>query len=237
VYGPVHSRRFGTDTGINLLPLNKKVCTFDCVYCQYGPTLPIKTAAEEFPSETQIITELNRYKKRHPIDHITVAGNGEPTMHPRFERMARAILYWRNEYSKGTPIAIFTNGFRLTSPRIMSVVRQFDEPIVKLDAGDALTIHKLDRPAAGFDFDKFVQSLKSWPGLIIQSMFVAEWNDSMSDVNKWIQVLAEIRPASVQIYTIDRVPALKELKPVSHQWLMKMSEFASQSLQIPVKPY
>lgn len=238
VYGPVKSRRYGNDTGINLLPLNKKTCTFDCLYCQFGFTPPGRQAgAEEFPSPDQIISQLNLHRKKYPIDHITIAGNGEPTMHPRFEEIAQEILDWRNAHCENVPIAIFTNGFRLTNPKIMSLVRQFDEPVVKLDAGDPRTVSKLDRPAAGFDFYNLVDSLRKCPGILIQSMFIAGWNDSSSDFHNWIQVLATIQPASVQMYTIDRVPAFQGLKPVSHKWLSEKSRLASQILKFPVRSF
>jgi len=38
VYGPVRSRRLGRSLGINLLPPSAKLCSFDCIYCQYGRT-------------------------------------------------------------------------------------------------------------------------------------------------------------------------------------------------------
>ncbi|HBX88659.1 MAG TPA: radical SAM protein, partial [Marinilabiliaceae bacterium] len=34
VFGPVVSRRLGRSLGINLLPVNRKLCSFDCLYCE-----------------------------------------------------------------------------------------------------------------------------------------------------------------------------------------------------------
>lgn len=36
IFGPVHSRRLGVSLGINLLPEDGKVCSFDCIYCECG---------------------------------------------------------------------------------------------------------------------------------------------------------------------------------------------------------
>ena len=58
IYGPIHSRRLGTSLGVELMPLDHKLCTFNCVYCECGwntpvshPVLPtreqVKTALEE----------------------------------------------------------------------------------------------------------------------------------------------------------------------------------------------
>ena len=36
IYGPVHSRRLGLSLGVNLLPTESKLCSFDCIYCEFG---------------------------------------------------------------------------------------------------------------------------------------------------------------------------------------------------------
>ena len=36
VFGPIHSRRLGTSLGINLMPNDGKICSFDCLYCEAG---------------------------------------------------------------------------------------------------------------------------------------------------------------------------------------------------------
>lgn len=52
IFGPVHSRRLGVSLGINLLPADGKVCTFDCIYCEcgfnadYRPKQPLPTREE-----------------------------------------------------------------------------------------------------------------------------------------------------------------------------------------------
>lgn len=237
VYGPINSRRFGNDLGINLLPLKKKYCTFDCLYCQYGFTELHKTAADDFPSAEQIISCLQQFRTKGPIEHITVAGNGEPTMHPRFAEIARAIFDWRDQFSNETILALFTNGYRLTSPEIRSVIQNFDEPIVKLDSANMKTIMKLNKPAPGFDLSKLIQQLKDCKKIIIQTMFVKGWNDSMRQFESWVKALSFIRPVRVQIYTISRAPALSELQPVSSEWLYETSLLASNLLQLPVRAY
>ena len=36
IFGPIHSRRLGVSLGVNLMPSDGKVCSFDCLYCEAG---------------------------------------------------------------------------------------------------------------------------------------------------------------------------------------------------------
>ncbi|MBW7937058.1 MAG: radical SAM protein, partial [Flavobacteriales bacterium] len=91
VFGPLHSRRYGHSLGINLLPLDNKVCNYNCIYCECGWTDLKKQKIRLTPFDQvkdaveQRFAELNRCQT--PVDHITFAGNGEPTMHPDFARV------------------------------------------------------------------------------------------------------------------------------------------------------
>ncbi len=66
VYGPVNSRRLGRSLGINLLPISTKICTFNCVYCQYGWTrvhdykLPDESL---WPGVDQVVEEVKNLLK------------------------------------------------------------------------------------------------------------------------------------------------------------------------------
>src|SRR5574341_1343278 len=118
VYGPVWSRRFGWDLGINLLPANRKLCTFDCVYCQYGFTPAFSNQIDGFPHLEQILEEWGEKLAytaglRVRIEHTTISGNGEPTMHPDFRRIVPELVRWRNKNAPRVKLAILSNGYRL----------------------------------------------------------------------------------------------------------------------------
>ena len=88
VFGPVHSRRLGISLGINLLPADGKVCSFDCIYCECGYNserhahsgLPSREAVRESLKERLVAM----HGRGEQLDVITFAGNGEPTLHPDF---------------------------------------------------------------------------------------------------------------------------------------------------------
>ena len=88
IYGPIRSRRLGVSLGINLMPTNAKLCTFDCVYCECGWNQPISHPAlptrEEVSSnlELQLASMLQNHEPMPNV--ITFSGNGEPTLHPDF---------------------------------------------------------------------------------------------------------------------------------------------------------
>jgi len=103
IYGPVASWRLGRSLGIDLLNVRRKVCDFDCVYCQLGKTRRFIVEPEEFIS----LEELNReIESLRPIDadYATFSGMGEPTLARNLGEaieMARSIL--------DLPIAVLTN--------------------------------------------------------------------------------------------------------------------------------
>ena len=102
IFGPVHSRRLGLSLGINLLPADGKVCSFDCVYCECGfnkdhrPQLPLPTRQEVAVALEQKLQQMTA-ESRLP-DVLTFAGNGEPTCHPHFPEIIGDTIGLRNRY-------------------------------------------------------------------------------------------------------------------------------------------
>ena len=91
IYGPVQSRRLGRSLGVNLLPAEYKLCSFNCLYCQYGWTKNITFTPgdrlKDLPSPrvvaTALETALAEFSRDHKtIDAISICGNGEPTLYP-----------------------------------------------------------------------------------------------------------------------------------------------------------
>ena len=88
IFGPVHSRRLGVSLGVNLMPADGKLCSFDCVYCECGFNKPSHSGSKR-PSREQVKTDLEKQLQKmveegRLPDVITFAGNGEPTLHPDF---------------------------------------------------------------------------------------------------------------------------------------------------------
>ncbi len=239
VYGPMRSRRFGWDLGINLLPIGEKLCAFDCVYCQYGFTGPFRNEHFAFPSAADIIPAWNQQlhrAQRNGIDitHTTISGNGEPTMHPHFERLIPDLVSWRDKTFPFIRIALLSTGYRSGDPKIRSAMQMVEEPIVKFDTGDPEKWLKLNRPLVPLSLSELIENLKTFQRVILQTMFVKGWNDSREDLTLWRKCLNDIRPSAVQIYTIQRTPADPSLIPVDNGFLSKVSVETAQILGMKI---
>lgn len=242
IYGPVRSRRFGWDLGINLLPANRKLCTFDCIYCQYGFTGHGSDGVIRFPDIQSVLNGLEERlaeceKIGMRIRHTTIAGNGEPTMHPEFAYLAERLIHWRNENAPWIRFAILSNGYRIHLPEIRYTLGLFEEPILKLDAGDSIKLGQINQPLVRMDLPAYLENLKKCSHVILQTMFLKGWNDGIQDLASWMKAVAEVRPESAQIYTLDRNPAMPGLQPLSNEALQKIARDTSVFSGVPVHAY
>ena len=223
-YGPVRSRRLGLSLGVNLLPRHQKICTFNCSYCQYGWTRNGATsAADAWPDAAAVarsVTATLERLKTHGdrIDRLTLAGHGEPTLHPQFADVVDALLRVRDQLAPDLPVAILSNSSTPNSAAVSATLRRLDERYMKLDAGDATLLRRVN--AAAIPFDQIVEGLRRLPDIVIQTMFVRDRLsriDNTGDlaVSVWVATLAAIHPKAVHIYTIDRAPAWPYLQPVA----------------------
>jgi len=227
VYGPVDSRRLGRSLGINLAPRDRKVCSFDCVYCQYGPSVeqPVRYNPVDVPGvdavETAILDALDRLE-RDP-DYLTFSGNGEPTSHPAFPAIVDRIREVTDEHPD-TDLALFTNGCRLDDPDVRAAVERIDDPFVKLDAGTAETFQAVNRPA-GIGFEELLSILEAMDEVAIQAMkFEGEiGNLDDADVEAWIETVERVDPVAVDLYTIAR-PTAYDLHAASRDRLEGIAE-------------
>ncbi len=238
IYGPVHSQRLGQSLGINILPRHQKVCTFNCSYCQYGWTRNYPSgatvAADAWPHPSVIarnvataLQRLNQHGDR--VDRLTLAGHGEPTLHPQFPDVVEALLRVRNKFAPGAPLAVLSNSSTLANAPIAAAIARLDERYMKLDAGDAALLRRVN--AATVPLEQIVDGLRRLRGVVIQTMFVRDRLgriDNAGDlaVSAWIATLGTIRPAAVHIYTIDRAPAWPYLLPVPAERLAEITRRA-----------
>lgn len=217
VFGPVRSRRLGVSLGINLLPVNGKLCSFDCLYCECGLNKDTK-GGSGLPSKEAVKTALEdklRHMKAHgeAPDVITFAGNGEPTMHPAFSLIIEDTLALRDTYFPHAQVCVLSNATQLHKPAVLEALRRVDQPILKLDSAFDNTIKRMDRPLSStYTVERLVQQFKAFgEKLIIQTLFTRGAYEGQSfdnttdeELTAWIALLKDIAPASVMIYTIDR---------------------------------
>ncbi len=232
VFGPVVSRRLGISLGINLLPNDSKLCSFDCIYCECGWNPEKGSVRAILPPRSEVSRLLRKklevMKREDNLpDVITFAGNGEPTIHPDFSDIIEDTLLIRAEFCPNARIAVLSNSTMLHKMKVVEALKKVDDNILKLDSGILSTIRLLDQPVGRFNLEKVVNHLKLFNGhQIIQTMFIrgsyngeAIDNTTEPELVAWIELLQQIRPKSVMIYTIARDTPAKDLRKVSTEEL------------------
>ena len=234
IFGPVHSRRLGISLGINLLPADGKVCTFNCIYCECGlnedhrPTLPLPTR-EEVAAKLEEKLQQMAADDQQP-DVLTFAGNGEPTCHPHFAEIIDDTIRLRNQYCPKAKVSVLSNSTMIHRQSVHDALMLVDNNILKLDTVDPTYINKVDCPTGAYDVIAIIERMKAFNGhLIIQTMFMRgetgdrrqESVDNTGDefVTPWLEAVKEIKPQQVMIYTIDRETPTQGLLKATHEQL------------------
>ncbi len=231
IFGPVHSRRLGLSLGINLLPADGKVCSFDCIYCECGfnedhrPALPLPTREAVAKALEERLIQM-RAEGRMP-DVLTFAGNGEPTCHPHFAEIISDTIRLRNQYCSEAKVSVLSNATMIHRQTVHDALMQVDNNILKLDTIDPLYINKVDHPNGTYDVDAIIDRMKAFNGhLIIQTMFMrGDCNGESVDntgeeyVAPWLEAVKDIKPHQVMIYTIDRETPTQGLLKATHEQL------------------
>ena len=235
IFGPVKSRRLGVSLGINLLPADRKICSFDCIYCECGRTLKEKQRAELPPAELvreKLMEKLTEMAGRNQTpDVITFAGNGEPTLHPDFDRIIDDTLFLRDTLAPEARIAVLSNATLLHREKVFNALLKVDDNIQKIDSAFEETIRRIDIPHSNFRLEKVVENLVRFQGKVtIQTMFIRGSfnglpvdNTTSEEVEKWIELLHIIRPGRVMIYTIERDTPVETLEKVPVQDLNRIA--------------
>jgi len=226
IYGPVPSRRLGQSLGINLLPTDQKLCSFNCLYCQYGWTknvtfapgeqlqnLPSLNAVEAALETALTVIGLDRKK----IDSITICGNGEPTLYPALAEVIVAAKKLRDRYQPQARVAILSNSSTVGDPTVRAALEMLDLKLMKFDAGSEEMFRQLNHPAAPVYMGEIIAGLKQLKDCYLQSCFVQGrvTNADPDSVAMWIEKIREIHPLAVHIYSLDREPADKRIERVS----------------------
>ncbi|MDR0294746.1 MAG: radical SAM protein [Prevotellaceae bacterium] len=226
VFGPVKSRRLGTSLGINLLPLHGKWCNFDCIYCECGwnkdgrndkqlhPRSAVRAALEARLQQLASTDELP--------DAITFSGNGEPTLHPEFSGIVGDVIALRDLYAPKAKVCLLSNATNIGKKEVFQALRRIDRPILKLDSGFAETVKLMNCPQNDYSIKNVVAALQAFKGeFILQTMFlrgehegVKIDNTTPAELDKWLHIVAQLRPKEVMIYTIDRATPAKNLQKV-----------------------
>jgi wyosine [tRNA(Phe)-imidazoG37] synthetase (radical SAM superfamily) len=227
IFGPIHSRRLGLSLGINLLPPDGKVCSFDCIYCECGfnadhrPKQPLPTR-EEVAEQLEARLQQMVAEGQLP-DVLTFAGNGEPTSHPHFPEIIEDTIALRNRYCPKAKVSVLSNSTFIHKPSVHDALMMVDNNILKLDTVSIDYIQKVDRPTGTYQLDRIIECMKAFNGhIIIQTIFLhgpGVSNTSDEYVEPWLEVVKAIRPQEVMVYTIDRETPDKTLSKATHEEL------------------
>ena len=223
VFGPIRSRRLGSSLGINLLPRRGKICTFDCIYCECGWN---KDGRDDqvLPGAAEVRSALEERLAAcraagMPIDSITFSGDGEPTLNPDFPRIIDDTLRLRDTYYPDAKVSVLSNATRVHVPEIAAALKRTDNPILKIDAPTDALIEKIDRPAPGYSLERVMEALRGFKGdFVLQTMFLRspDFDSSSPEVlGAWMDIVRELHPRKVMVYTIDRPTPAEKLEKFS----------------------
>lgn len=232
IFGPVHSRRLGISLGINLMPADGKVCTFDCIYCECGFNADHRPRLKR-PTREEVAAALERKLKEMQADGqlpdvLTFAGNGEPTAHPQFAGIIDYTIRLRNAYCPEAKVSVLSNATMAMRPEVHKALERVDNNILKLDTVSQEYINKVNRPTyPTYDVREIIETIRSFNGhAIVQTMFMRGTMDGQDVDNTgeeyvapWLETIKYIAPRQVMIYTIDRETPDHDLKKASPETL------------------
>ena len=219
VFGPISSRRLGTSLGINLLPSRGKLCNFDCIYCECGWNKDGK-CEDGFPTYEEVAAAMTEKiedlaGRGVVVDSITFSGNGEPTMHPDFERIVDLTVSLRDMYYPDAKVSVLSNAVLSGRESVIRALLKVDNPIMKIDAGTDELIKKINKPAGIYHLEEIVDNLKVFEGnFILQTMFLRsdDFDTTLPEnLSRWMDIVRELKPREIMVYTIDRETPDKSL--------------------------
>ena len=236
IFGPIRSRRLGLSLGVNLLPIDSKLCSFDCIYCECGwnDEHPGKRRfnAREDVSAMLATTLQKMVADGTPPDVITFAGNGEPTLHPDFEQIIDETIALRDKYCPEAKVSVLSNATQIHRDDVRRALLRVDNNILKLDSAFDATVELINKPQGNYTVARTVELLKAFEGkLIVQTMFLrGEYlsqrvdNTTDEEVEAWLKLVEEIKPKQVMVYSLDRDTPCQTLEKVEKDELRKIAE-------------
>jgi MAF protein len=244
LFGPVLSRRFGRSLGVDLQANGVKRCTLSCIFCQLGPTASPGLVRQPDVPITTVLAELDAWLKTgEPTDFITLAGTGEPTLHPGFGR----VLDW---IRTATPYRslLLSNGTLFTLPEVRRDAARADVVKVSLHAWDAPSFQRLVRPHPQLQFEAILDGYKQFRSeyagvLIVEVFIIAGINDTLEAADRIAAILRDVSPDHIQLNVVARPPAeasvssvpLERLKLLAQRFT-PVAEIPDQETPLPVAP-
>lgn len=232
VFGPVNSRRLGVSLGINLLPKDGKVCSFNCLYCECGLNEERRSESKSLPSRELVQDKLEErlrtmHERGDTLNVITFAGNGEPTMHPEFKAIVEDTLLLRDAYFPHVKVSVLSNSAHLSNVGVFDALCLIDNNILKLDSAIESTFKMINNANSSVKFEEIVPNLSRFEkGVIIQTLFCTGAyqgqsfdNTTEAEVDALIEAYTLIQPDSIMIYSLSRDTPVESIYRVEKQEL------------------
>ena len=244
VFGPIHSRRLGSSLGINVLPERGKICNFDCVYCECGWNKDGR-GDTRLPSAGQLRARLEAKliecrDNGIPVDSITFSGDGEPTINPEFPERVDISLELRDRYYPQAVVSVLSNATMIGRKEVFEALRKVDNPILKLDAPTDELVRKINQPQGDYHVADVVENLKRFEGTFtLQTMFLrfGDFDSSSPEVLEgWMNIVREVKPREIMVYTLDREAPAEGLQKISAEEMEALTRpLAEEGFKIQVR--
>lgn len=233
VYGPIRSRRLGVSLGVNLMPTDAKLCSFDCVYCECGWNQPV--SHPQLPTRQQVRDSLNTKLStlNTNLDVITFSGNGEPTMHPDFLGIIQDTCALRNQYCPAAKVSVLSNSTQLGRVEVVQALKLCDNRILKLDSAIDATMRLIDKPVnPHLTVAQVMEWLQQFDGdFTLQTCFLQGYyhgqvidNTTPEELAAWYQAVEILHPKQVMIYVIDRATPLQTLEKIPAEQMQAIAK-------------
>lgn len=232
VYGPVPSRRLGQSLGINNIP--PKICTYSCVYCQLGRTIELQSERRRFYDPDVIFKDTKRQirkarEKDERIDYLTIVPDGEPTLDVNLGREIGLLK------SLGIKIAVIENASLLWREDVRNELGEADWVSLKVDAITEETWRRVNRPHGALKHETVLEGINDFADmfkgvLATETMLIQGLNDSVEEVEKIADFLAELKHSKAYIAIPTRPPAEKWVRPADEQALNRAYQIFDEKL-------
>jgi wyosine [tRNA(Phe)-imidazoG37] synthetase (radical SAM superfamily) len=227
LFGPVASRRLGMSLGVDMLPA--KVCNLDCIYCECGATSEKVNDRRDYVAPSAIIAELRDFLSASPeLDFVTITGSGEPTLNTA---LGPVVSFLKNSFP-AYKTALLTNGTLLSTDEVRDAALQFDCVLPSLDAVSDAVFASVNRPHPDLHGGAVARGIadfaRDYTGVLWLEVFIVPGvNDSMQELSLLKEAAEAIRPARVQLNTLDRPGAVDSVKPATAGRLSEIAAFFS----------
>ena len=217
--------------GVDIIP--RKVCTFDCIYCQVGKTTNQETKRKSFFDPHEIVDEtIAKSKHLSHIDHITFSGSGEPTLNSDIGWMIGEI-----KKALDIPVAIITNGSLLNNEEIRNDLKMADIVLPSLDAASEDIFRYINRPHSLIEISTIIEGMKkfrdSYTGKIwLEIMLIKNVNDSIEELGRLKNIVEYLDVDKVQLNTVIRPPVDEATDGISKPELDKISEYFGSGCEV-----